>query len=337
MKFQFPQHGEQTMRKKLSKLALAATLGLAITFTFSCYLDNSSDDTSYDYCITADNKCLTGPFTASTCSGQVSNTCPYGSSSSNGKSSSSLVLSSSSNSDVSSSSSSKQSSSSIPSSSSRITSSSSFVPSSSSSSSVQSGVVYGTPVTYQGETYKTVVIGTQTWMASNLNYEAKGSVCYKNSEDSCTVYGRLYDWATAMDIDEKYNKEEWRESDVKHQGICPDGWHIPSDTGWATLINFVGGSSTAGTKLKTASEWSDNGEKSGNGTDDYGFAALPSGTGYFDGSFNNVGKEARWWSSSNDNATGAWNRGMSYKNENVYRYGSSKRQNTYSVRCLKDD
>jgi len=88
------------MRKKLSKLALTAVLGLAITFTFSCYLDNSSDDTSYDYCITADNKCLTGPFTASTCSGQVSNTCPYGSSSSNGRSSSSLVLSSSSSSSL---------------------------------------------------------------------------------------------------------------------------------------------------------------------------------------------------------------------------------------------
>jgi Fibrobacter succinogenes major domain (Fib_succ_major). len=110
---------------------------------------------------------------------------------------------------------------------------------------------------YAGQTYRTSQIGTQTWMAENLNYNAKGSRCFgeggqvivdwwgdgpeytllSNAEiqANCTKYGRLYDWATAMGIDARYNEEKWGGSDVKHRGICPSGWHIPSKAEWTAV------------------------------------------------------------------------------------------------------
>ena len=350
------------MRSKFTKFALAAILAVALTFTFSCYLDGiNSNDTSYDYCITADNKCLTGPFTASTCSGQPSNNCPYALSSSGGKSSgngvlasssSSIILSSSSSglSGVSSSSSSKQSSSSIPSSSSIITSSSSLVPSSS-SSSVQSGVVYGTSVTYQGETYKTVVIGTQTWFQRNLNYAVAGSKCgyvYILTDENtanCKQYGRLYDWATAMALPANCNSNTCvSQISAKHKGICPSGWHIPSDAEWTLLTDFVGGSSTAGKYLKATSGWNED----GNGEDKYGFAALPGGVGMSDSyDFLNESYYGGWWSASelngiSDNfddpqidAINAYFRGMGYDSERIGE-GAYYKSYFYSVRCIKD-
>jgi uncharacterized protein (TIGR02145 family) len=103
--------------------------------------------------------------------------------------------------------------------------------------------------TRDGQTYKTVKIGTQTWMAENLNYQTKkGSWCYENSTDSCKKYGRLYDWNTA-------------------KTACPTGWHLPSRQEWRILVTTAGGSESADMKLKAKSERNQN----GNGTDDYGF------------------------------------------------------------------
>jgi len=171
-------------------------------------------------------------------------------------------------------------------------SSSSAVPSSS-SAPTQSGIIKGTPVYYEGETYLTVVIGTQTWMASNLNYDAPGSKC-----NNCATYGRLYDWATAMGCNSTSCSGQIK---TKHQGICPDGWHIPSNADWNVLMKTVNPSCSdnsycagAGTKLKAREGWN---SYSGvpAGTDDFGFSALPGGLGYSNGSFGNVGYGGFWW------------------------------------------
>ena len=114
----------------------------------------------------------------------------------------------------------------------------------------------------------------------------------------------------------------------KHQGICPAGWHMPSDAEWTTLTNFVGGSSTAGAKLKSMSGWSGG----GNGNDYYGFSALPGGIGY-GGSFYDVGLNGYWWSATEYGASSAWRRDMSYYSAYVNR-GNYNKAVLFSVRCL---
>ena len=96
------------------------------------------------------------------------------------------------------------------------------------------------------------------------------------------------------------------------------------------MVNFVGGSSTAGIKLKAASGWS-----SGNGTDDFGFSALPGGFGSSGGSFGTVGDYGYWWSATEGNASGAYYRDMYYSDASVYRYGSNE-SNLNSIRCVQD-
>ena len=86
--------------------------------------------------------------------------------------------------------------------------------------------------TRDGKTYKTTKIGTQTWMAENLNYNADGSVCYRDKIENCVKYGRLYDWETAMKV-------------------CPAGWHLPKNEEWDILINYVGHTG----KLKKVNSW----------------------------------------------------------------------------------
>jgi uncharacterized protein (TIGR02145 family) len=186
---------------------------------------------------------------------------------------------------------------------------------------------YGS-VTYQGQTYKTVVIGTQTWMAENLNYNASGSKCYSNSESNCDTYGRLYDWSTAMGFSSSCNSSSCSSQiQTKHRGVCPARWHIPSDAEWTTLTDYVG--YNAGTKLKSVSGWS-----STSGTDGYGFSALPGGDGYSDGSFSSVGY-GYWWSATENNASFAYSRYMNYDFSDVGRSDYLK-SILYSVRCVQD-
>jgi len=177
-----------------------------------------------------------------------------------------------------------------------------------------------------GKTYKKVTIETQTWMAENLNYDATGSVCYRNSSDSCAKYGRLYEWSTAMG-----NKPSSSASPSRVQGVCPVGWHLPSDAEWTALTDAVGGASTAGTKLKSTSGWNNN----GNGTDQYGFSALPGGYGSSDGYFSYAGYGGYWWSATEDDANLAWSRRMYYDSENVSRVNNGKTY-LFSVRCAQD-
>jgi len=192
-------------------------------------------------------------------------------------------------------------------------------------------IVYGSSVNYEGETYETVVIGAQTWFKRNLNYNASGSKCYNDNASNCATYGRLYNWATAMDLPSSCNSNSCSSQiNAKHQGICPSGWHIPSDADWDKLINFVG-SSSAGRKLKATSGWSSN----GNGEDTYGFSALPGGYGYSGGDFGNVGNYGYWWSSSERSSNYAYYRYMNYNFEDVYYYDNDKYL-LFSVRCLQD-
>jgi len=178
-------------------------------------------------------------------------------------------------------------------------------------------------IEYAGQIYRTVEIGTQTWMAENLNYDVNGSACYDNDPANCAKYGRLYDWATAMDI-------------------CPSGWHIPSSADWDQLFRYVDGttgtsspysSPTAGKHLKAASGWNDYyGIPAG--TDDFGFSALP-GASSFDGDFYGVGDYGSWWSRTDRGSQGgAYSQRMVYHNEYTS-HSSYDKSNLFSVRCLK--
>ncbi|GBU26335.1 hypothetical protein R83H12_03031 [Fibrobacteria bacterium R8-3-H12] len=200
-----------------------------------------------------------------------------------------------------------------------------------------------------GETYKTVKIGEQVWMAKNLNYrgiepDTLGK-CSANDPSNCNKYGRLYNWATAMGIDAKYNDQSWSGSDVKHRGICPSGWHIPSDAEWDVLMIFINPScpphpksfycDDVGTKLKATSGWNNSGDKSGNGTDDYGFAALPGGWGYSDGHFNFVGTDGYWWSATESGGS-KWSyiRNVSNNRNSIYWDENGHKFAYLSVRCV---
>ena len=164
-----------------------------------------------------------------------------------------------------------------------------------------------------GKTYKTVKVDGKTWMAENLNFVATESKCYKNEDANCAKYGRLYNWATALEA-------------------CPAGFHLPTDDEWAALEDAVGGRSTAGTKLKSAVGWNEN----GNGTNDYGFSALPGGDGSSAGSFFYAGNYGNWWSATEDSANNAWIRAMSYDKEHMDRIPSGTITTLYSVRCVQN-
>jgi len=163
-----------------------------------------------------------------------------------------------------------------------------------------------------GKTYRTVEIGNQTWMAENLNcYTTIGSWCYNNNIANCDKYGRLY------------NEEAAKKS-------CPKGWHLPSDEEWNTFINYLGGDE--GIKLKSTSGWNSD----GNGTDVFGFTALPGGyRGFTDIHFNYIGDYGFWWSSTESSTIGAWSRYISNDHSEVYRIGSDNK-NGFSVRCIRN-
>lgn len=119
-----------------------------------------------------------------------------------------------------------------------------------------------------GEVYKTVRIGNKNWMAENLRYNAPDSK--RNPSNPNKAYGRLYDWATMMAIDQKYNEEEWGGSDQNHQGICPKGWHLPNDKEWRALEEAVGYKARA---LKANIGWAD----ASNNDNKTKFSVLPAG------------------------------------------------------------
>ena len=192
-----------------------------------------------------------------------------------------------------------------------------------------------------GQTYKTVTIGTQTWMAENLNYETADSYCYNDSAKYCAKYGRLYTWAAAMDSAGTWSAngkgcgyDKTCSSTYPVRGVCPSGWHLPSKTEFETLFETVavGGEFTEGNALKASSGW----YNSQNGTDAFGFSALPAG--YYrniDLKYYYEGYNVYFWSSTENYSNDAYhmylryNGGSAYLNDFTKYYGSS-------VRCLKD-
>ncbi len=193
-----------------------------------------------------------------------------------------------------------------------------------------------------GQTYKTVKIGDQVWMAENLNFETDESVCYHDSVEYCDKYGRLYTWAAAMDSAGTWSTNgkgcgygntcsvASTGSATLVRGVCPEGWHLPTETEWETLFNAVGGESTAGKVLKSTSGWDDN----GNGTDAFSFSALPAGNRDYGGSYNGEGDDAHFWSSTEYVSSYAFNMFLGYNFD--YAFLFNFKSYGFSVRCLQD-
>ncbi|MDR2693040.1 MAG: fibrobacter succinogenes major paralogous domain-containing protein [Chitinispirillales bacterium] len=168
--------------------------------------------------------------------------------------------------------------------------------------------------TRDGQKYRIVKIGNHVWMAENLRYKIGDSWCYGNDDSKCSQYGRLYDWNMA-------------------KRACPSGWHLPSKDEWEDLVVEVG--STGGKKLKASSGWNERWNENGNGTDEYGFSALPGGHRYTDGGFYNAGTYSYWWSATELAASYAYGRNMYYDYDNVGEFYNGKEYG-FSVRCVGD-
>ena len=191
-----------------------------------------------------------------------------------------------------------------------------------------------------GQVYKTVNIGTQTWMAENLNYKVQNSWCGgaesgTATEGNCETYGRLYTWATAMgkSEDECGHSHECELGTGNVQGVCPDGWHIPTQDEWNALFIAVGGQTSAGQKLKATTGWAYSGLTN---EDAYGFSALPAGYRWYNGgAFFDVGNGANFWSATQDDKYDAY-RMYLYVLSGYADLHYNNKNNGFSVRCLQD-
>jgi uncharacterized protein (TIGR02145 family) len=206
-------------------------------------------------------------------------------------------------------------------------------------------LTYGSLTDQEGNVYKTIVIGTQEWMAENLKTSiynngdsiahvtdgwewqglSSGAWCHYNNDSQYECpYGKLYNWYAVADP----------------RNVCPSGWHVPSDDEWSTLTNFLGGTNPAWSKLKSTGTlyWFDSNGYIPNSTNESGFSALPGGSGgwYFGGdSFYQLSALGSWWSSTEVDINTAWSRSIGYMLENVNQDYSNKNQGL-SIRCLKD-
>lgn len=189
-----------------------------------------------------------------------------------------------------------------------------------------------------GNTYNTIWINGRQWMKENLKttkYSDESNIpnvtddatwaelstpayCWYGNDEATYggTYGALYNWYA-----------------VSTGNLCPTGWHVPTDEEWTSLTDYVGGVSVAGTKLKATDGW----VTGGNGTDEYGFSALPGGLrNDYGGHFNNLRVSCYWWSSTEIDATLAWSRDIYYTYVYVDRRNSSKGIGG-SVRCVRDN
>lgn len=173
---------------------------------------------------------------------------------------------------------------------------------------------------FAGKTYRTVVIGTQTWMADNMDRRVGTFYCGGGSASSCDTYGALYPWSAA-------------------RSICPTGWRLPTDDDWTKLGSHLG--SNAGGKLKAVSSlwkctWCSGNEGATNET---GFSALPAGYRHrSDGAWQMAGEYAHFWSATEDpaDATSAWQRSLWIADTSLRRGLSFHKDHALAVRCVKN-
>jgi uncharacterized protein (TIGR02145 family) len=193
----------------------------------------------------------------------------------------------------------------------------------------KSGITYGAiKDARDGQIYRTVKIGTQNWMAQNLNFKADSSWCYSNNGvDSCGKYGRLYRWSAAMGASASYD-ETWLSPTPPTRGICPSGWHVPTNAEWIKLFNAVD-SATSGPKLRSISGWYEN-----TGTDTYGFRILPTGLRTFGTLILNIGQDAVHWTASEPDMTHA-GYSLSWYSDAAFGLGTSgPKIDGYALRCI---
>ena len=213
------------------------------------------------------------------------------------------------------------------------------------------GTACGQAVSYAGESYPTVQIGTQCWFAKNLNVgtmiNSRASVdsqrnngviekyCYNNDPANCTTYGGLYQWAEAVQYQNGASNTASLSTPFTGnvRGICPTGWHLPSDAEWGTLETFLGGPSVAGGALKSTSGfWR---SPNAGATNSSGFSALPGGARDNLGVFTNIGLYTFFWSSSESSSPYAVVRYLYYDNSNLSR-GYEFKVLGFSARCTQD-
>ena len=195
----------------------------------------------------------------------------------------------------------------------------------------------------EGNSYKTVTIGTQQWMAENLKVSkysdgtavpnitdntqwqnnTTGAWSYYNNDAANNAkYGKLYNWYAVS------------KTSNGNKNVCPTGWHVPTDDEWFYLTEYLGGSSVAGGKLKEVGTTSWNSPNT-DATNTSLFSALPGGVRYGYGDYNDIGKHGNWWSSSESNTNSAWDRYL-YNGIGSARRGYSDKILGLSVRCLRD-
>ena len=205
---------------------------------------------------------------------------------------------------------------------------------------------YGAGVTdIDGNKYKSVIIGTQEWMGENLKvskYHDGSSIpnvvdnvewsklntaafCnYNNSDSIGKIYGKLYNWYA-----------------VNTSNLCPTGWHVPTEIEWDKLVNYLGGDSVAGVKIKEIglTHWNTSNIEA---TNTSLFTALPNGFRSYSGNFSNLGEMTNWWSSTESNSSG-WlqyclmsNHTLNPKYHNFLGKGGEYKVHGISVRCLKN-
>ena len=226
-------------------------------------------------------------------------------------------------------------------------------------------IEYGTLIdSRDGQKYKTVKIGDRWWLAKNLNYAADSSYCYNDEPDSCAIYGRLYPWTVAMQLDTIYNKLNVTYTETikgAHQGICPDGWHIPSEEEWNEMIDYAdshNGNEGASASLRAKYGWIADETYEIKYIDRFGFAGLPAGArankemrksdcnysyGYETNIYCGVGEEAFFWTSTeqidyrndSERALYFFLHGLQNGNFQTSDWGEFTKRAALSVRCVK--